>query len=179
VSDTRTTLRLTGLLPLYLWLKTLLSKKGSQGGDPVIHGVALVQCLAYIGYQIAENIYHLAGKGVVPQSFIAKRGGTMKWVVWSCRGWFVGVAADFVRLWREAVLIKEKRARGEGGSQEEQEAIDRKWWDDFISAAFWLPLAIHYSLEGGLKGMNTGIVGFCGTMAGLSGLRSAWAATAN
>ncbi|EXJ84374.1 hypothetical protein A1O3_05041 [Capronia epimyces CBS 606.96] len=176
VSDTRTTLRLTGLIPLYIWLKTLLSKKSAAEMDPGLRRVALLQCAGYIGYQAMENIYHLVGKGVVPADVVAKRGGINKWVAWSCRAWLVGVAADFLRLWREAQLDQPKRLTK---SVREREEYDRKWWNEFRVAAYWLPLAIHYSLyPGGIKGMNNGLVGVLGVLAGLNNFRSQWAATA-
>jgi len=179
ISETRTTLRLTGLLPLYIWLKTLLSKKTSANIDPIIHRVALVQCTAYITYQLVENIYHLALRDIIPRTVVEKRGGVMKWVVWSCRAWLIGVASDFLRLWREATLAREKRARGEAGTKAEQDEFDRKWWNEFITAASWFPVAVHYSVDGGLKGMNSGLVGLFGLVAGLNNFRNAWAATAN
>ncbi|KIX08369.1 uncharacterized protein Z518_03025 [Rhinocladiella mackenziei CBS 650.93] len=174
VSDTRTTLRLTGLLPLYIWYKTLLSKKASKDMDPTLHRVALLQCSAYIAFQALENIYHLGGKGVLPMSIIEKRGGIAKWVAWSCRAWLVGVASDFLRLWREAEIEKTKTK-----TAKEKEDYDRKWWNEFMVAAYWMPVAIHYSLyPDGVKGMNTGLVGFFGLMAGLNNFRSQWASTA-
>lgn len=176
ISDTRTTLRLTGLLPLYISLKTLLSKKASKDMDPALHRVALIQCAGYIGFQALENVYHLTGKGIIPASFLEKRGGVAKFVAWSCRAWTVGVASDFLRLWREAEINKEKRNTL---STKEREDLDRKWWNEFMVAAYWMPVAIHYSLfPAGIPGMNTGLVGFLGMMAGLNNFRNQWDATA-
>lgn len=175
ISDTRTTLRLTGLLPLYIWMKTLLSKKASKEMDPALHRIALLQCGGYIGFQLLENIYHLAGKGLVPVSFIEKRGGVAKWVAWSCRAWLVGVASDFLRLWREAELEK---SRASTRSAKEKEEYDRKWWNEFMTAAYWIPVALQYSNYPDGIGLSTGAVGFLGLMAGLTNFRNAWAATA-
>lgn len=176
VSDVRTSLRLTGLLPLYIWMKTLLSKKASKDMDAALHRIALMQCAGYIGFQALENVYHLAGKGVVPMSVLEKRGGVAKWVAWSCRAWTLGVASDFLRLWREAEINKDKRRMK---TTKENEEFDRKWWSEFMVAAYWMPVAVHYSMfPGGIPGMNTGIVGFLGMMAGLNNFRNQWAATA-
>jgi len=176
ISETRTTLRLTGLIPLYIWMKTLLSKKSSKDMDPALHRIAMLQCAGYIGFQVLENVYHLAGKTIVPMNVIEKRGGAAKWVAWSCRAWTVGVASDFLRLWREAELDKEKRG---SKSTKEQEDFDRKWWNEFMVAAYWMPVAVHYSMfPAGIPGMNTGLVGFFGMMAGLNNFRNQWAATA-
>ena len=176
ISDTRTTLRLTGLIPLYIWTKTLLSKKSLKDMDPVLHRIALIQCAGYIGFQALENVYHLVGKTVVPATFVEARGGVAKWVAWSCRAWTVGVASDFLRLWREAELDKDKRWNK---STQEREEFDNKWWREFMVAAYWMPVAIHFSLfPEGIPGMNTGLVGFFGLMAGLNNFRNQWAATA-
>ncbi|KIW60202.1 hypothetical protein PV05_00437 [Exophiala xenobiotica] len=175
LSDTRTTLRLTGLIPLYIWLKSLTSRKAAAEMDPSLRRVALLQCSGYIAFQLLENIYHLAGKGVVPMTLIEKRGGINKWVAWSCRAWLVGVATDFLRLWREAQIEKESPPR----SAQEKESFERKWWNEFMVATYWLPVAVHYSLYPvGIKGFNTGLVGFFGLMAGLNNFRTQWAATA-
>ncbi|KAJ9602641.1 hypothetical protein H2200_012834 [Cladophialophora chaetospira] len=150
-----------------------------DGTYTIIHmakDVALQECAGYIGFQSLENFYTLAGKGIVPVSILEKRGGVAKWVAWSCRAWTVGVASDFLRLWREAEINKEKRS---SLSTKEREEFDRKWWNEFMVAAYWMPVAIHYSLfPTGIPGMNTGLVGFFGLMAGLNNFRNQWAATA-
>ncbi len=157
-------------------MKTLLSKKGSKDMDPALHRVALIQCAGYIGFQALENVYHLTGKGIIPATVLEKRGGVAKFVAWSCRAWTVGVASDFLRLWREAEINKEKR---NSLSTKEREDFDRKWWNEFMVAAYWMPVAVHYSLfPAGIPGMNTGLVGFLGMMAGLNNFRNQWAATA-
>ena len=178
LSDTRTTLRLTGLLPLYVWLKTLLNNS-SSAKDPTLHRIALLQCVSYIAFQAIENVYHLAGRNIVGTELVAKRGGVMKWVTWSCRAWFLGINCDLLRLWREAALARERRQNGETVSAKEQEAMDKKWWNDLFVAVSWYPMALHYSKEGGLAGMNQGLVGLSGFLAGLGNFRAAWAATAN
>ncbi|KAK5264839.1 hypothetical protein LTR99_009045 [Exophiala xenobiotica] len=177
LSDTRTSLRLTGLIPLYIWLKSLTSNKGQM--DPSLRRVALLQCSGYITFQLLENIYHLAGKGVVPMTLIEKRGGINTWVRWSCRAWLVGVASDYLRLWREAQIEKESTTASSNKTAREKEDFDRKWWNEFMVATYWLPVAVHYSLyPEGIKGFNTGLVGFFGLMAGLNNFRNQWAATA-
>jgi hypothetical protein len=175
VADFRTTLRLTGLLSLYALLKSLLAQKG---GDPLKHKILLVQCAGYIGFQASENVLQLTNKGVLPPTVVARGGGPATVMKWACRSWLVGVATDFFRLWRDSVLLKERRARGESVSAQEQEAFDNKWWADLQTCSAWLPVAVHYSVEGGLTGMNTGIVGLCGLLAGINNTRAAWKAAA-
>ena len=177
IADLRTTLRLTGLLPLYLLLKTLIAQRNDKSKDTILYRVSLVQCAGYLGFQSLENIYHLTNKGVLPPHVVATRGGGPKWVMWACRSWMVGVASDFLRLWRESYLLNQRKERGESISESEQTEIDRKWYAELTTAVSWMPVAIHYSVEGGLSWMNPGIVGFCGMMAGLNNFRIQWAAT--
>jgi hypothetical protein len=177
VSDVRTTLRLTGLIPLYLLAKTLISQRNNPDKDKILYRISLVQCAGYIGFQAIENVYHLTNKSVIHPSLVATRGGIPKWVMWSCRSWLVGVTSDFFRLWRESVLLQKRKDAGETISREEQEKIDRKWYAELTTALSWMPVAIQYSVEGGLPGMNSGIIGFCGMMAGINNFRLQWAAT--
>lgn len=117
-------------------------------------------------------------------------------MLWACRAWLVGVSCDLLRLVREAVLTQQRRWRrrqvagrgedakanveeeqGKVGREEEEE--DAKWWGEMIGPLSWLPVAVHYSVEGGLPGMNLGVIGFCGMMAGLGKTRALWTATKN
>ena len=177
IADLRTTLRLTGLLPLYLLLKTLISQRNNPDKDKHLYRISLVQCGGYIGFQALENIAQLTNKGVLPPTIIANNGGAAKFVQYYCRSWLVGVASDFFRLWREAVLLKERKQKGEKISEKEQKEIDRKWYAELTTAASWIPVAVHYSVDGGLPFMNPGLVGLCGAMAGLNNFRTQWAAT--
>lgn len=175
VADFRATLRLTGLLSLYALLKSLLTNKPADG---VKHKILLAQVAGYIGFQAAENVLQLTNKGVLSPNVVARGGGAATVMKWACRSWLVGVATDFFRLWRDAQLMRERRAKGESVGVKEAEEFDRKWWADLQTCTAWLPVAIHYSVEGGLTGMNQGIVGFCGLMAGINNTRAAWAAAA-
>jgi Peroxisomal biogenesis factor 11 (PEX11) len=177
VADLRTTLRLTGLLPLYILAKSLIQQRNNPDKDKWLYRISLVQCAGYIGFQSLENIYHLTNKAVLSPTVMATRGGPAAWVRWSCRSWLVAVSSDFFRLWRESVLLQNRRDRGEKISESEQKEIDRKWYAELMTAASWFPVAVHYSLDGGLSWMNPGLVGFFGMMAGLNNFRLQWAAT--
>jgi hypothetical protein len=176
LGDLRTTLRLTGLIPLYILLKSLLDPNHPKRKDPISYNIALVQCLSYIGFQALENVYHLTNKAVVTPTFTAARGGVPKWVLWSCRAWLLGVSTDFVRLVRDAQLQQERREKGEVSEKENKE-FDKAWWTSLTTDIAWLPVAVHYSIEGGLSWMNPGLVGLCGAIAYSGGFRAAWAAT--
>lgn len=175
VSDWRRTIRLTGLIPLYVRLRSLVSQKVYNEMDPILRHCALLQCGAYIIFQAMENTCHLHNKGIIPHSIVDKRGGVAKWVTWSCRAWCVGVLISFLRLWREAEIenIGTKTA-------EDHEAFRRRWWNEFMVSACWLPVAVHASRfhPDGIRGMNAGTISFLSLVAVSKNLRTQWRATA-
>ena len=92
---------------------------------------------------------------------------------------------SFLKLAREAQLESKRRAvrarmshEGKNAADEanDDDATDRKWWSQLFVAASWWPMALHYSVEGGI-GMPLGVVGLLGAMAGAENFRSQWAAT--
>ncbi|KAF2203512.1 hypothetical protein GQ43DRAFT_438761 [Delitschia confertaspora ATCC 74209] len=184
ISRARTTLRLFGLFPLYAWLKALLKGK-KEGEDPVLHRVALLQCISYIVYQALENIAVLGDNGVLSPSTISRfnKGDstTTRIYLWAYRAWLAGVTCDFLSLARRAQREKEKREKRGSASQEEIEE-DRKtdsgWWREFVVAAAWFPMALHYSGEKGIPGWNLGWLGVTGWVAGLGRTKGYWDATA-
>jgi hypothetical protein len=188
LSQTRTTLRLFGLFPLYAWARTLLQGP-KEGQDKVLYGIAVTQASGYIVFQFLENLALLTDNNVVPKSFAARyQGGVYnpaKVYLWSYRAWLVGVSCDFIRLGREAQLNAAKRTgkstaeKSLAEVKEDVEAQDSKWWNDLIVPTAWLPVALHCSVEGGLPGMNLGIMGTAGLIAGLARTRGLWAQTAD
>ena len=118
------------------------------------------------------------------------KGDQGKAMLWACRAWLVGVSCDFLRVLRQATLIQQRRraaettegqadarANVEKAGKKERDEEDAKWWRELIVPLSWLPVAIHYSVEGGLPGMNLGVIGFCGVMAGLGKTQEFWSAT--
>ncbi|KAF2187401.1 hypothetical protein K469DRAFT_570097 [Zopfia rhizophila CBS 207.26] len=190
ISRARTTLRLFGLFPLYAWLRTLLAGRKADA-DPVLHRIALFQCLSYITYQALENVSVLADHGVVSKKFIAKinRGDstTARVYLWAYRAWLGGVSCDFLRLAREAQLERRRRAvrarmESEGEAiaedhEEEDSRTDAKWWTDLMITSAWFPMALHFSSSTGVPGWNLGWMGLCGLVAGSSRARTLWGAT--
>lgn len=174
LSDWRKSIRLTSLIPLYVRLRMLTSKKTSLKMDSLLHGITFFQCSAYVAFQTIENACHLHGKGILPASVINRRGGIAKWIAWCCRAWCTGILCEFVRLWREAQLEKQKQLK----TTTEQVAFDLKWWTEFTVAVCWLPVAVHMSFyPGGIRGMNAGTVAFLSLIASLNNFRSQWRAT--
>ncbi|KAL8712172.1 MAG: hypothetical protein Q9220_003606 [cf. Caloplaca sp. 1 TL-2023] len=94
LSETRTTLRLFGLIPLYCSLASFLSPHQPQQ-DPILRCLAALNIFFGLLFQVCENVAFLSEKGVV-------RGVNRKWREklwrWSSRGWMGCVGCDLGRL---------------------------------------------------------------------------------
>jgi hypothetical protein len=186
ISDTRTALRLTALLSLYSSLRGLLRDKGNK--DRYLRAVALVQCIAYIVFQFTENVAYLVDRGILSQKRLARTGGSAQWWLWSSRAWLAGVSCDFLKLIREAAIERQKKKVIPNQTSKEPEeslaeSMDEQtmagaWWNEMFVASCSFPLCLHYSLQDGLWGVNNGVVGLLGLMAGAQGLSAAFAKTA-
>ena len=182
ISDTRITLRLTAILPLYTWLRELVADNRRQ--DQYLRTISYIQCMSYIIYQLTENVAFLTDRGIVSRRWLERTGGSAKWWLWSSRAWLIGVCCDFLRLCREALNERQRRlvarqARKENTEAEtsKQQEIDRTWWTNMFIASCWLPLCLHYSLQNGLKGVNNGVIGLLGFMAAAQSFMAQWAKT--
>ncbi|KAF2732076.1 hypothetical protein EJ04DRAFT_514116 [Polyplosphaeria fusca] len=190
ISRARTTLRLLGLFPLYTWLRTLLAGR-KPTADPVLHRIALLQCLSYTTYQALENVCTLVDNGVASKNIIAflNRGdpSTARVYTWAYRAWLTGVSCDFLRLAREAQIEGKRRAtrsqmqedgRALAEDQDESDAkFDAKWWSDLMICSAWFPMALHFASAKGLPGWNLGVMGICGLVAGSTRTQALWGAT--
>ncbi|EEP80066.1 predicted protein [Uncinocarpus reesii 1704] len=183
ISETRTALRLLGLIPLWEWGSATVK---SPPADPVLRGVAFAQVFVNVVYQFMENIAFLASKGIVSQRLLRRWGGVGKWYIWSTRAWLSHVVLEFVRLWRERCLAAKQKqlavekATGAIAADEEErgEALRvRAWRKSLVSNLAWFPLCLHWSLENG-AGISNSMVGLLGFIAGAWKLSDSWKATA-
>jgi hypothetical protein len=108
VANTRTTLRLFGLLPIYVRARKLMND--SQGMDRVLYIIAVVQCSLFATYQFLENVAFLTDNGVLSRRSLGRMTGhasgsmaTMYRI--AHRAWFLGIMCDFARLMREAQIF--------------------------------------------------------------------------
>ena len=177
LADLRTTLRLTGLIPLYVLLKSLIR---STEPDRITYVIKLVQCLGYMTFQLLENVAHLTNKTIINSNWTNSRfsrlGGQAKLVTWSCRGWLTGITCDLLRLARETQLARRDGSAYTKKNEEEKLEADKQFYTSLFVALSWYPMAIHYSVEGGI-GLNLGMVGACGFFANLGNFLKAWQAT--
>lgn len=179
LADLRTTLRLTGLIPLYIALKSLI-KTRNQAKDKVTYAIQLAQVLSYMTFQFIENVYHLTNKTVINSNWtntrFARLGGLEKLVTWSCRAWCSGITFEFLRLARQTQLANQPGSDYSKMDANAKKEADKKFWTDLFVATSWYPMAWHYSVEGGI-GLNLGMVGCCGFFANVGNFLRLWQET--
>ena len=185
LGQTRTTLRLLGLIPMYARLRQLLQGP-KPGSDGVLYATALTQISLYTTFQFLENVGLLTDAKALPASFTARwadnNGKLGKLYLWAYRAWFGGVLCDFVRLAREAQLERAKRAQRAiqgGDTWEDDRKTDEVWWSEVVTPLSWTPVAAQFSAEGGYPWFNMGIMGLCGVVANMGKTGAMWAATAD
>jgi len=162
------------LIPMYIAARNLLKNPPK---DQYIRLLRQVQMANYIIFQVLENIWFLGNKGLISATTLNKFGGAMKLLMYSCRPWLIAIVCDFLRLAREAQLANESKQTGEKQSTaQEEEKINEKWYSDLFVSMSWFPMAVHYSVPQGI-GLNTGLVGLSGVLAGSGNLQKMWAAT--
>ncbi|GAB7360022.1 hypothetical protein MBLNU230_g7546t1 [Neophaeotheca triangularis] len=190
LSNTRTTLRLFGLFPLYAWFRQLLQGP-KPGQDTVLYCTSLAQCTLYMIFQGLENIALLTDHKVLSPSLVGRidraspAGSTAGVYKISYRAWMLGVMCDFIRLGREAQLEQARRAERDAGGQKsgranymEQDAVvDKRWWQDAVVPLSWAPMALQFGTETGFPGFNLGMMGLSGGIAGLGKIMAMWEAT--
>lgn len=185
ISDTRTTLRLFGLLPIYAWSRQLMQGP-KPGQDAVLYATEVTQCGLYVVYQFLENVAFLVDKKALPPSSVARwtqgSGGKTDGIYyWSYRAWMGGILCDVVHLFREAQLERTRRSQRTStdvSTREEDKKVDENWWTQLIVPLGWFPVALQYSGEKGIPGWNLGIMALCGGTAGLVRFNELWAQTA-
>lgn len=156
----------------------------SPPSDRLVRSLTLLQVVVNMLYQALENVAYLASKGIVSKRFVDRYGGIDKWYLWSTRMWFGHIILQFVKLWRQHVLRKEKEEEKGTDAQVDKEAADnarrreiRAWKKSLVSNVLWAPLCLHWSLEKGLgiPGSVTSSVSF---LAGAWDLCDSWNVTA-
>ncbi|EAW19280.1 uncharacterized protein NFIA_092410 [Aspergillus fischeri NRRL 181] len=179
MSETRYTIRLLGLVPLWTWGSATLK---SPPSDPIIRNLTLAQVAVNMVYQFLENVGYLASKGVISKKWIDRWGGINKWYLWSIRAWFGHIIFQFFVLWRQVALRRRKIASDPAKAQtkegqEELRAEIRAWKKALVNNVCWAPLCLHWCFENGV-GIPNSLSGVISFMAGAWGFYDLWAATA-
>ncbi|KAA8648130.1 hypothetical protein EYZ11_002695 [Aspergillus tanneri] len=177
MSETRYTIRLLGLIPLWTWGSATIK---SPPSDRVMYTLTLLQVFVNVIYQALENGAYLASKGIISKRFIDRWGGPAKWDLWSIRAWFGHIFLQFFVLWRKRVWLKKKMADPSTETKESQDVVRaemRAWKKSLVNNVCWAPVCLHWCFENGIGFPNnlTGLVSF---MAGAWGVADMWAATA-
>lgn len=132
---------------------------------------------------------------MIPKRFLDRLGGINKWYLWSIRAWFGHIFFQFILLWRQRILQKEKmednererqlrESRGEkvdlvreaAVEQEAMKAESRAWKKRLVNNVCWAPLCIHWCFENGI-GFPDQLSGMLSFFAKAWGLRDSWDAT--
>ncbi|KAF2225883.1 hypothetical protein BDZ85DRAFT_258244 [Elsinoe ampelina] len=170
VSEFRMITRLWGLLTMYRWAKGTWVAPPADG---VVKAATWGQIVACTVYQALENVAFLAGKGILRGEAVGPERQKAMWL-WSCRAWFVHTALEAVRLVRTRQIqgLGEKEGvNGEVSAKRREE--EKAWWRSWFVNAAYSPMAIHYSVEGGLIADDT--LGLLGLVVGYTTFGHMWA----
>jgi hypothetical protein len=174
ISDFRIFVRLWGLLGIWRWGERTLK---SPPGDVVVRRLVYSQVVVNVFYQYLENGAYLSSKGVMGWSTEKQN----KAWLWSSRFWMAHVGLDFIRLYREWMLRRqrgteeERRTDGPKGdviTDRGEEEWRAGWIKEMVVNLAYAPLTVHWSLEKGLVGDFW--VGLLGSVAGVAGLDALW-----
>jgi len=181
ISDFRILLRYSGLLPMFQWI---LYSESNPSPNTSLQFLTRLQNIANVCYYPLEHIYWLGAHEVITLS----KETLNKIGIWSCRFWAAYVVLYFIQLWEEKRLwdhkVKNLKKAKASNSISLKDFNDQKialkeekktlLINTIINSAYF-PLTIHWSLENS-KFPDVG-VGFCGTIAALAQIYTAWKAT--
>ena len=182
VSHARTTLRLFGLLPIYVRARKLMTD--SAGMDMVLWGIAMVQCSLFATFQFLENVAFLTDNGILSRRAMGQAtnaaGRVARLYRLAHRAWFLGIMCDFARLMREAQIFFRRQHIDKNDLTEEEAEKAAQWYSDWIRPLAWLPIGWQLSAwtEEGMAGFNNlGLQGIAGVLADLKKTATLWRAT--
>ncbi|KAL0931073.1 peroxin 11C [Colletotrichum truncatum] len=182
LSEARTITRLWALLPMYLWLRSLMKtpkptpeekKKQEQTGASFDRALSWFQVTVCILLQSLESTAYLGSRGVLPLT-PAQQGKAAQWGTrfWSC---FVG--SELGRLLVEYLRRRKQLAEGALDVQStEYKAWSDVWTRTLARQAAWFPLTVHWSMDKGFV-PEMGI-GLLGSIPGIVQMRYTWKETA-
>ncbi|KAJ6607383.1 hypothetical protein B0H10DRAFT_2072096 [Mycena sp. CBHHK59/15] len=192
VSDSQMLGRFGGLLQIFQWL---ISLERSPQPTRNLLTIERLQGWSMLGYYPLEHLCYLRLHDVIPASVpspasvvnpLAKpfKLDPKFLTMWSCRFWASYVVLQFAHLKedRQLLQLQQRTLRKAKGSLTAVEKRDfqRRWdayWSGVLVNLCNLPLALHWSLEGGLI-KNPLLVDILSLVTAVASFRSGWKATA-
>ncbi|KAI0128317.1 hypothetical protein BJ170DRAFT_594174 [Xylariales sp. AK1849] len=183
VANARTTLRLFGLLPIYVRARRLMND--SKGMDHFLYVIAVLQCSLFATFQFLENVAFLTDNGVLAKRGLGRwaggAGGSVATIYRVAhRAWFLGIMCDFARLMREAQIFFRRNHIDKGEITKEEAEKAAQWYYDWVRPLAWLPIGWQLSAwtQDGVAGLNNlGVQGIAGVLADLGRTATLWHAT--
>lgn len=195
VADYRIFARLWGLAGLYMWARAswntpIPKEEGTKA--KLVRQITWAQIATLFGFQVLENGAYLASKGVLASSAWAGEAGKsreIRWWVWSSRFWAAYVALELSRV----AMLRYYAGRDLSSSGETETLVDgekegklliehrreeqRLWWRDLVSNIAYMPMTLHWSVDGGDGFLTDWGVGLLGAVASGSLFMHAWKQT--
>ncbi|KAI0536805.1 hypothetical protein GGR58DRAFT_527993 [Xylaria digitata] len=176
VANARTTLRLFGLLPIYVRARRLMNN--SKGMDHVLYVITVVQCSLFVTFQLLENVAFLTQNGVLSKRGLGRwpegAGGRVATIYRVAhRAWFLGIMCEAQIFFRRNHIDKSEITK-----EEAEKAA--QWYYDWIRPSAWLPIGWQLSAwteDGVASTNNLGVQGFAGVLADLRRTATLWHAT--
>jgi hypothetical protein len=184
IGDARTLGRLFGSVPIVQWLLAL-EKHPHQSES--LQNIERFQAWSMLFYYGFEHLSYLSSHGIIslPKNpRISAFSSSGKLSLWSCRFWALYVVLQLLHLRFDVQALKERAIRlmkttNGPTTQEKQEMKAQKETirNEMLVNLAWLPVSVHWSLEGGLFG-NELWADVLGMIAGVLSTKAVWRATA-
>ncbi|KAJ7158843.1 hypothetical protein C8R46DRAFT_402399 [Mycena filopes] len=193
VSDSQMLGRFWGLLQIFQWL---ISLERSQQPTRNLLTIERLQGWSMLGYYPLEHLCYLRIHDVIPEKLPSPASlldpqakpitlDSKYLSLWSCRCWAAYVILQFAHLREDRKLLQMQNRTLRRKSKvpvtpSERRDLDRRWdayWSSLLVNICNLPLALHWSLDGGLL-KNTTLVDILSLVTAVLSFRSGWNATA-
>lgn len=160
---------IAGFFSIVKWAHSVEHPATPSPTDPIVLLLTRLQVWSNLLYFPLENLYYLGAHNILPISTASQNWYSNI----GCRFWAAHVVLDLLRLWREHVI----QSRKKDVSVTERYQQKKEWFRQLIINIGYLPLTVHWSLDGGI-GLSDVQVGICGTVAAIGQLIGQWNANA-
>ncbi|KAJ6544793.1 hypothetical protein DFH09DRAFT_1172767 [Mycena vulgaris] len=193
VSDSQMLGRFWGLLQIFQWL---ISLERTPQPTRNLLTIERLQGWSMLGYYPLEHLSYLRVHDVIPATVPSPAAvlnpaakplklDTQFLTLWSCRCWASYVILQFAHLREDRKLLQLQQRtlrKGKGASltAADKRDLQRRWdayWSGILVNVCNLPLALHWSVPGGLI-KNPLLVDILGLITAVTSFRSGWKATA-